>query len=84
MTARIPNTREERITLWTGISLLTIGVLSPMLIGATWVAILLCVLGCFSGGLFMGTAAEARANRIAMARFVESERLARSSKRGWN
>ena len=81
MTARIPNTREERITAWTGLALFLIGVAVAVFIEAFWLSITVSIIGTFGGGLFIGTAAESRSNRINAMRFEEARRM---NKRGWN
>lgn len=79
--ARIPNTKEERITLWIGLGFLMMAIGALLIWPLDWWIALPCLLAFFLGGLFLGTAAEARSNRINAMRFEEARRM---NKRGWN
>lgn len=81
VTARIPNTREERTTAWVGVALALIGIAIAIFVKAFWLSVTVTLISVFLGGVFLGTAAEARSNRINAMRFEEARRM---NKRGWN
>lgn len=68
--SRIPNTKEERLTLWIGLGFMMMAIGALLIWPLDWWTALPCLLAFFLGGLFIGTAAEARANRIAAMRFT--------------
>jgi len=78
--ARIPNTKEERITLWLGLAFMILATGALLIWPLDWWNALPCLLAFFLGGLFIGTAAEARANRINALRFEAAFQASRKLK----